>query len=347
MDYELMQKLSEACAIPGSEREVADIMRKGLKASGFTVRESLMGDIIGEKKGKGPKIMLAAHMDEIGLAVRSIDEKGFVRFMKIGGIDDRVLPNQRVAVMTSKGKVPGVIGSKPPHIQEDNEHKGVMKGKSLFIDIGASGKKEAEKLGISIGDPITFQSPFTRLAGDRFSGKALDNRIGCYIILELAKRLRNSNANLLLVGSTQEEVSFMGKGARITAYAEEPDFFIAVDTTVATDHPECGSVQDEIKLGKGPAIVLLEGRGSGNISDRRLVQWLIGACKKGKIPYQLEAVEGGFTDASEVHNVRSGIASISVGVATRYIHSNVSIGSAKDVELTTKLLEAAIRSGAP
>lgn len=345
MDYTLMQKLSEACAIPGSEKEVADIMKKELKACGFTVRESLMGDVIGEKKGKGPKIMLAAHMDEIGLAVRNVDEKGFVRFMKIGGIDDRVLPNQRVAIMTDKGKVHGVIGSKPPHIMEEGEHKGAMKGKTLFIDIGASKKKEAEALGVKVGDPISFQSPFTRLAGDRFSGKALDNRIGCYVILELAKRLRHSNLNLLLVGSTQEEVSFMGKGARITAYAEKPDYFIAVDTTVATDHPECGTLQDEIALGKGPAIVLLEGRGSGNISDRRMVQWLIGACKKAKIPYQLEAVEGGFTDASEVHNVRSGIPSISVGIATRYIHSNVSIGSAKDVELTTKLLEAALKAG--
>ncbi|MFA6036051.1 MAG: M42 family peptidase, partial [Candidatus Micrarchaeia archaeon] len=196
-------------------------------------------------------------------------------------------------------------------------------------------------------DPISFSSPFTRLAGDRFSGKALDNRIGCYLLLELAKKLKHSNLNLLLLGSVQEEVSWMGKGARISAYAEEPDYFVAVDTTVANDHPEGSSEHVEMSLGKGPSIVLLEGRGSGNISDRRLVRWLLDACKRAKVPYQLEAVEGGFTDATEVHNVRAGIPSISIGVPTRYIHSNVSIASAKDVELTLKLLEAAVKGSSP
>jgi len=347
MDYELMRKLSEASGVPGSEQEIAAIMEKGLRAAGFAVRRSKMGDVIGEKKGKGLKVMLGAHMDEVGMALKSIDDKGFVRFMKIGGIDDRVLPNQRVVILSEKGKVHGVIGSKPPHAMEEGEGKRVMKSKSMFIDVGASSKKEAEKMGLCIGDPISFASPFTRLAGDRFSGKALDNRLGCYVLLELAKRLRGSKLNLLFVGSVQEEVSWMGKGARITAYAEEPDYFVAVDTTVANDHLEAGSDHAEISLGKGPAVVLLEGRGAGNISDRRLVRWLIAAAKSAKVKHQLEAVEGGFTDATEVHNVRAGIPSISIGIPTRYIHSNVSIASAKDVESTLKMLEAALRRGAP
>ncbi|MFA6035491.1 MAG: M42 family peptidase, partial [Candidatus Micrarchaeia archaeon] len=159
MDFELMKKLSEASGVPGSEHEVADIMLKGFRAAGFTVRQSKMGDVIAEKKGKGPKIMLGAHMDEIGLVVKGIDDKGFLRFMKIGGIDDRVLPNQRVVVLTEKGKVHGVIGAKPPHSQEDDEGKRAIKSKSMFIDIGASSKKEAEKMGLRIGDPISFSSP--------------------------------------------------------------------------------------------------------------------------------------------------------------------------------------------
>ncbi len=347
MDFELMKKLSEAAGVPGSEEDVAAIMEKGLRAAGFTVRRSKMGDVIGEKAGKGPKIMLGAHMDEIGLIVKSVDDKGFLRFMKIGGIDDRVLPNQRVVVLTEKGKIHGVIGAKPPHAQEEDEGKRAIKSKNMFIDIGTASKKEAEKMGVRIGDPVSFSSPFTRLAGDRFSGKALDNRIGCYVLLELAKRLKSAKLNLLIVGSVQEEVSWMGKGARITAYAEEPDYFVAVDTTVANDHPESSGEHAEMSLGKGPAIVLLEGRGMGNISDKRLVRWLLNACKKAKVKYQLEAVDGGFTDATEVHNVRAGIPSISLGVPTRYIHSNVSIASAKDVELTIKLLEAALNGGSP
>jgi len=340
VDIPILKKLCEAYSIPGHEGEVAGILESSLRKSGLRVKRGKLGDVVGVREGTGQKFMLAAHMDEIGLLVRKIDDKGFLRFMKIGGIDDRTLLNQRVVVHTSKGRLYGVIGHKPPHIQEEREGKKVVTAKHMFIDLGAKDKKDAEKLGACIGDPVTFDIELRELANGLLCGKAIDNRVGCYVLLELASRIRSGN--LLFVGSVQEEVSIRGKGATTVAFAEEPDCFIAVDTSVATDHPECGDYEGEVKLGSGPAIVLIEAQGTGNISDRRLVNWLVRVAEKHKIPYQLEASEGGATDASDVHSVRSGIPSISVSVPARYIHSNVGVVSKSDIENTIRLLEHAL-----
>ncbi len=339
----LMEKLSNAFGPTGFESDVSKLMKGELSKYSKNVQVDRMGNVIARTGNSNSRhVMLGAHMDEIGMMVKTITDKGFVRFIKVGGIDDRVLPNQHVLIQTEKGnKIPGVIGTKPPHLLKEEDLKKPIEYKRMFIDIGASSRKEAEKMGVRIGSPICFKADFTYLPNGLFTGKALDDRIGCYVLLEVARRVKG---NYLFVGTVQEEVSTFGKGATISAFKYNPSHFIALDTTIAIDHPECTEDESPIKLNKGPCIVLIEWGGRGNISDKKMVDLLIKTAKKKKIPYQLEAIEGGATDAAHVHNVREGIPSVAVCVPTRYIHSGVGVASAKDVKNTIELLVAALKS---
>lgn len=336
-----MARLSNAYGVSGYEQEIAQIMEKEFKKFKLSVEIDKFGNVIAYNKlGKNP-LVLGAHMDEIGLIVKFIDDKGFLRFIKMGGIDDRTLLNQQVVIKTKNGSINGVIGSKPPHIMKTEETKNAVEYKSLFIDIGASSKKEAEEMGVEIGSPICFAATFKRL-GKRMAGKALDNRLGCYILLELAKDLPD---NVILLGTAQEEVSTFGKGATIAAYNLEPSAFIAVDTCVAGDHPELKPEDSPIAMDSGPAIALIEASGRGNVADKKLVAKLLEIAKKGKHKFQLEVIEGGATDATSVYNVKGGIPSIAICVPTRYIHSTVSVASESDVKATTEFLKDLIKTG--
>jgi putative aminopeptidase FrvX len=340
MDFELMRELSEADGISSKESGIAKIMEREFKKSGLKTEIDNFGNVVAYKSlGKNP-LVLAAHMDEIGLMVKHIDEKGFLRFIKMGGIDDRTLVNQQVTVMTEKGALHGVIGSKPPHIMRDEERKNVIEHHSMFIDIGAPSAKEARKMGVEIGDTIGFPAGFRRMGKSMMCGKALDNRLGCYILLKLAQGLKD---NVVLLGTSMEEISVFGKGAMTASYRMEPRAFIAVDTTVAGDHPELKPDDAPVFLGKGPAIALIESSGRGNVADKRLVQRILDIARKLKISYQLEVVDGGATDAASVHNIRGGIPSIAICVPTRYIHSTVGVAHEDDVESTTAYLQGIIK----
>ncbi|MCI0504070.1 M42 family peptidase [Candidatus Micrarchaeota archaeon] len=341
MDYDLLKKLSEADGVSSQEGEVAAIMADGFRKSGLKTEIDNFGNVLGYKSvGKNP-LILGAHMDEIGLMVKHIDEKGFLRFIKIGGIDDRTLVNQQVVIRTRKGLVPGVIGSKPPHIMKDEERKSVVSHASMFIDIGAESAKDARAAGIEIGNAVSFPTRFFRMGKKLLCGKALDNRIGCYILMKLAEGLPD---NVILMGTSQEEVSTFGKGAMTASYRLEPRAFIAVDTSVAGDHPELKPDDAPLALGKGPCIALVEAGARGNVADRKLAQGIFQAAKSAKVPVQIEVFDGGATDASSVHNLRGGIPSIAIGVATRYIHSTVGVAHQADVEYSIRLLRAAIAS---
>ncbi len=336
-DMRLLSKLAESFGVPGYEQEIASIMAAELKKHGFKVKTDRFGNVIAASpKARKKPLMLGAHMDEIGMLVKYINDKGFLRFVKIGGIDDRVLVNQRVVIQTEKGRIYGVIGNKPPHMQKKEEMKNAIESKHLFIDIGAKDKKEAEKMGVRIGDAIAFDLQTKTLNKRLVTGKALDDRVGCYILIQIAKRLKNKN--IVLVGTAQEEVSTFGKGAKLAAYNLEPSAFIAVDTSIAGDHPEMTEDEMLIKIGKGPAISIVEARGIGNFADSELKNKCISVAKKAKIPYQLEVIEGGSTDAASVYGERGGIPSIAICVPTRYIHSNVAVCSVADIEKTENYL---------
>ena len=336
MDYELMKALSEADGVSSQEGEIAKIMAGEFRKAGLKVEVDNFGNVIAYKSiGKNP-LVLGAHMDEIGLMVKHIDEKGFLRFIKIGGIDDRTLVNQQVLVRTPRGLLPGVIGSKPPHIMRDEERKTTIEYRSLFIDIGAGSGDEARKMGVEIGNTVTFSTSFRRMGAKMMSGKALDNRLGCYVLLELARGLKE---NVILMGTSQEEVSTFGKGAATASYRLEPRAFIAVDTAVAGDHPELKPDDAPVYLGKGPSVVLVEAGARGNVAEKKLAQAVLEIAKKAKIPVQLEVIDGGATDAASVHNIKGGIPSIGICIPTRYIHSTVAVAHEDDVESDIKLLK--------
>ncbi|MFN7990903.1 MAG: M42 family metallopeptidase [Candidatus Micrarchaeia archaeon] len=337
MDFDLMKKLSEADGVSSQEGEVAAIMVAEFRRHGLKAEVDNFGNVLAYRSvGKNP-LILGAHMDEIGLMVKHIDEKGFLRFIKIGGIDDRTLVNQQVLVRTGKGLVPGVIGSKPPHIMRDEERKTTIDYKSLFIDIGATSGEEARKMGLEIGNTVTFSTRFRKMGPKMMSGKALDNRLGCYVLLELAKGI---GENVILMGTSQEEVSTFGKGAMTASWKLEPRAFIAVDTAVAGDHPELKPDEAPVHLGKGPSIVLVEAGARGNVAEKNLAQKVLSIAKKAKIDVQLEVIDGGATDAASVHNIRGGVPSIGICIPTRYIHSTVAVAHVDDVENDIKLLKA-------
>ena len=272
--------------------------------------------------------------------VKNIDENGFINFVKVGGIDDKLLIGRKVVIHGRK-KVFGVIGVKPPHLEEKNEESKIPKCKEMFIDIGAKDRKDAEKY-VSVGDPVTFYAETTKLVNDLITGKAFDDRLGCAVLVKLAEYGYPDDLCLYLVGTTQEEVGL--KGARTVAYKINPDIAIAIDVTPSGDYPPVKSENIPVKVGGGPVIEVLEAGGRGVISHPRITEWLRKIAKEREIPYQINVGDGGMTDAAIMYITRAGIPSCSIGIATRYIHSQVEVASLKDVENTAKLLAIALEN---
>jgi endoglucanase len=337
---ETLEKLSNACGVTGREEEVRNLMMKFLKPYVDEVKEDKLGNVIGIKEGKkkAPKVMLAAHMDEIGLLVKMISKEGFLQFTKIGGIDDRILLAQKVIVYTEKGPLHGIIGSKPPHIQKEEERKKVITYDELFIDVGAESLEQAKKMGVKIGDPVGFDIKFAKIGKDIVIGKALDDRVGCAVMIEVMKRLKKTDCTVYVVGTVQEEVGL--RGATTAAFGICPDVGIALDVTVAGDVPGVREVDAPIKMKKGPSIEIAD---AGLITHPKVLRLLVDAAEENKIPYQLEAGLPGSTDAARISLSREGVPSGVISVPTRYIHSPTSMLNLDDVENAVKLTVAAIQ----
>jgi len=337
---ETLEKLSNACGIAGREEEVRKLMKTFLKPHVDEVKEDKLGNVIGIKKGKknAPKIMLAAHMDEIGLLIKTISKEGFLQFTKIGGIDDRILLAQKVIVYTEKGPLHGIIGSKPPHIQKEEERKKVLAYDELFIDIGAESQEQAKKMGVKIGDAVGFDVKFAKISKNIVIGKAFDDRIGCAVMIEAMKRLEKTECTIYAVGTVQEEVGL--RGATTAAFGIYPDVGIALDVTVAGDVPGVRETEAPVKFKKGPAIEIAD---AGLIAHPKVLRLLIDAAEESKIPYQLESGLAGSTDAARISLTREGVPSGVISVPTRYIHSPTSMLSLEDAENAVRLTVAAIQ----
>ncbi|HWQ63024.1 MAG TPA: M42 family metallopeptidase [Methanospirillum sp.] len=340
MVYDLLKKLSDAHGVSGFEDNIKDIIRKELSGHVDEFREDSLGNLIAVKKGSDFSVMIASHMDEIGLMVQYIDEKGFIKFVGIGGWYNPSMYTRRVILHGTKGPIPGVLGGKPPHIMTPEDRKKEIKIDELFIDIGATSAEEVAALGIEIGTPVTIDQEFTHLAGDRVSGKALDNRVGVAVLIEVIKQMKTA-MTVYGVFTVQEEVGL--KGAKVSAFALNPDIAIATDVTIPGDHPGVSRKDASPEMGKGPVLVLASAAGRGLLADRRLTAWLRSAGDKAKIPYQLEVGEGGNTDATIIHLVRDGIPSIPFSVPARYIHSPVEMVDLKDVYSSIDLLVEALK----
>ena len=337
---DLLEKLSNASGISGFEDEVRDLMIKELEDYVDEINIDPLGNLIAIKKGNpsSQKIMLAAHMDEIGLMVRYIDKKGFIKFSTIGGINDQMLLNQTVSIQSEKGEVVGVIGSKPPHKMKESERKQVIKYDNMFIDIGAKNREEAEEL-IDIGDPIIIRQEFEELRNGLVKGKALDNRVGCAVLIEVLKRTE-TNATIYGVGTVQEEVGL--KGAKTSAFSINPDMALALDVTISGDHPGIKEEDAPSRAGKGPAIILTDASGRGLILSKEIKKLLISTAEEENIPYQLEVSDGGTTDATAIHLTRKGIPTGVISPASRYIHTPVSVVCVDDVVNSVKLIVAVL-----
>jgi putative aminopeptidase FrvX len=338
---DVLEKLSNACGVAGREDEVRDLMKKLLKPNVDEIKEDKLGNIIGVKKGKknAPTVMFAAHMDEIGLMIKNITKEGFLQFAKIGGIDDRILIAQKVLVHTDKKPITGIIGSKPPHILKEEEKKKVIEADNLFIDIGATDKKDAQKIGVRVGDAVSFDIKFTQVGKDTVVGKAFDNRVGCTALIEIMRRLPKVDCTIYAVGTIQEEVGL--RGATVTAFQLYPDVGIALDVTVAGDVPGVKEVEAPIKIRAGPSLTVAD---AGLITHPKVLRLFVDSAEENKIPYQLETGLGGTTDAAKIALTKEGVPSGVISIPTRYIHSPASLLSLKDAENAVKLAVAAIKN---
>ena len=329
----LLKKILDASGISGYEKEITGIMQQELKKSCQEVIIDNFGNVIA-KKGKGKKkIMIAAHMDEVGFLVKYISKDGFINFIKVGGIDDRILLGQRVVIKAKKGDIRGIIGTKPPHLIKDEEGKRTVKYEDMFIDIGCKNKEEAAKK-VEIADSIVFDADAGNLNGDLCYGKAIDDRVGCYALIKIMEKLKVA-AEVYAVATVQEEVGL--KGARTSSFKINPDFAIAIDTTVAGDTPGIKETESNLKLGDGVAITIIEASGRGVIVNERVKELFIETAKKNNIKYQIDVIEGGMTDGAIIYMNREGIHTGVLSVPTRYIHSSTGVFNLKDLDSTIEL----------
>jgi putative aminopeptidase FrvX len=339
----LLTKFSNAHGLSGYEDDVAALLRTELEPLVDEVRTDSMGNVVGIRSGEGPTVMVAAHMDEIGLMVSHIDPDGFLRVVPIGGWFDQTILSQRVVIRTHDGgSAVGVVGSKPPHLMDAEDRKKMVKIKDMFIDIGATSATEADAMGIEIGSTMTIDMTLKTMGNDFVTGKALDNRAGLVMLVSALKRLKKQKvrATIQAVGTVQEEVGL--KGARTSAYGLDPDVAIATDVTIPGDHPGVTQNDAHVVAGKGPVIAILDAGGRGIIAPRPVLRWLRESADGASIPYQLGVGNGGTTDATAINITKSGIPCSVISVPARYIHSPVEVLSLRDLDQGAELIAAAI-----
>ncbi len=336
----LLKELSEAFGVSGHEGAVRQLILDEIKDLVDEHHVDALGNLIALKRGslkarrKVSKVMLAAHMDEVGLMIMHIEKQGSLRFRPVGGIDARVLLATKVLI--GDDKVPGVIGVKPIHLLEPKEREQVMRVQDMNIDIGASSKEEAERL-VKISDYAAFDTSFSELGGalHTVKGKAFDDRAGCVVLVEL---LRESYPfDFYGAFTVQEEVGL--RGARVAAYSIAPDIAFALEGTICDDLPKKRDISPTTTLGAGPAITIMD---RSVIADRRLVDLLVDTAEKNGIPYQFKQPGLGGTDAGAIHLSREGVPSTVVSVPSRYIHSPVCMLSLNDLDNTVRLMREAL-----
>ena len=337
----LLEKLSNAHGISGHENQVREVIKAEIKDYVDEITTDKMGNLIAVKKGDDFKIMLAAHMDEIGLMVQYIDEKGFIRFVAVGGWYNPVLVSQRVILHGQKGDVPGVLGMKPPHVMEEADRKKPIELANLFIDVGAHSAEEVEAMGITVGTTATIDRTYEPLNGTIVTGKALDNRAGCAMLIGALKEMQTKHT-IYAVFTVQEEVGL--KGAKTSAFTVDPDVAIATDVTIPGDSPGIERRKAPVFMGEGPVVVIVSASGRGHLADPRVVDWLKKTAKKNNIKIQIEVGDGGNTDASAINFERGGIPSVPVSVPARYIHSPVEVIDLEDLKGAIDLLKHAVQT---
>jgi len=324
----LIQKLTETFGPSGFEGQIRDMVQAEIKGLHDGARVDALGSLIAVKKptGKGGKrIMLAAHLDEIGLIATHIDDNGFIRFTTLGGVRPQPMMGTRVRFADG---TPGVVGSE--RLERPDETPTFEK---LFIDVGARSRKEVK---IKVGDVAVFERPFVDLGG-RLIAKAMDDRIGVAVLIEVLRGLKSTPHEVHFVFTTQEEVGLRGAGT--AAYAIDPDLGLAVDVTGSGDTPK--TMRFDVGLGKGPAIKIKD---AGAISDPRVVDWMVRGAEKARLPYQREILLFGGTDARAIQTARAGVPSGCLSIPCRYVHTPSEMIDLDDVQNGVRLLLALLRA---
>lgn len=332
--YDTLKTLSELNGVPGREKEVRDYLKDQIKNFVDKVETDRLGSLIGYKNDGNRTIMLAGHMDEVGLMVSSIDKNGFIKFQTLGGWYSQVMLAQEWQIITPKGVIFGVTGVKPPHILSPEERTKAAAIDSMYIDIGVSSDEEAMNLGVKPGQMITPYTQFRVLGNGKYLlGKAWDNRIGSAVVLEVSKRLKEEalDTKVAYTFTVQEEVGL--RGAKTSSYMVRPDVAIAIDTGLGNDTP--GLTSQDQTLGKGPQILLLDG---GLVPHQGLRNFIIEVAKEFNIPFQEGYIAGGRTDAGNMHLAHQGALSVSICIPTRNMHSHTSIIHYDDFVNTVELV---------
>lgn len=330
----LLEKLSNACAVSGNEREVRIIVKEAIKDLADDMRVDALGNLIAVKKAKvlDPiRVLISAHMDEVGFMIVDEDDPGIFKFRVVGGIDPRALAGK--SVLIGKDHKPGLIGACPVHLSTPDERKKVLRVDDLRIDAGPGTKD------VKVGDYAYFATRFMLMGSDSICGKALDNRLGCAVLIELLKNVPE-HIELIAVFSVQEEVGL--RGARVAAWDLDPDIVIAVDSTPANDLPawdNAESTEYKTRLGEGPAIYTMDGR---TLNDPRLIRYLLKTASGYGIKCQMRQPAPGGTDTGALHVNQAGCPGISVSIPGRYAHSAASIARISDWEAHLQLMTAAL-----
>ncbi len=337
-DISFLERLLDSPGPSGFESRPARVWRDEAGAFARTWSDVVGNSYAAVRRDARPLALLAGHIDEIGLQVTHADKSGLLYFGGIGGWDPQVLVGQRVRVLGVKGDVPGVIGRKAIHLMEPKERDRAVKVKKLWIDVGAGSRDELKELGVRVGDPAVIDAGMVRLAGDRVASRAIDNRVGAFIVLEALRRIAaaDGRAGAVAVATAQEEIGYSGGGARTSAFGLRPDVALVVDVTHATDVPEVEKSQvGEHSLGGGPVLT------RGSATHPAVFELLAETAGENEIPFSIQAAPlRTSTDADAIHLARGGVPTGLVSVPNRYMHSPSEMVSIPDLFHTAELLAA-------
>lgn len=340
IDLDKLEKIASAAGISSFEEEIAGILEADYKSLGLHCVKDGLGSLIAEKctDQTGPKVMIAAHMDEVGFMVKEITDEGFLRVQPVGSWWSHMVLGQWYTVVTGEGKrLPALMGSMATHGLPLEERNKTIDMERVYLDLGVSGKEEALALGVQVGDMVVPWAHFEVMNNqDYISCKAFDDRIGSFIMVEAAKRLRDEkHAPLYFANTVQEEPGL--RGARTATEVTHPDIAFAIDTTLAGDTPLNHNI---CALGKGVVLSMID---SNSIAPRSLVRFVEEVCEKNNIPYQYAVFNKGGTDSGNIHKAFEGILNMTLSIPIRYMHTNHSIIHAKDVEACIALVCALVR----
>ena len=332
VNLELLKQICETPGIAGREDRVRAVVVDALRPLVDDLRVDALGSVVGTKRGDGPRVMLAAHMDEIGFFVSHIDDNGFLRLQQVGGFDARTLVAQRVLVHGFAGSIlRGALqpGSKPIHLLDRDEIKPV-KLEELFVDVGLP--VEHVRAQVELGDIVTLDRELEE-AGNCVMSKALDDRIGLFVMIEALRAMGQSNAEVVAVATTQEEVGL--RGAQTSAFEVQPDIAVALDTTLALDVPGLPAELAVTRLGSGVAIKVMD---SSHIANPALLRHLRDLAEANEVPYQLEILPRGGTDAGSMQRARGGAAAVTLSIPSRYVHTVNEMANREDIAAAITLL---------